>query len=123
MRARSLFSFLPMRRAIVLSIAGGLLMLSGLVWLAAAQLGGEDASPPGRAASISVQGPAQVKVDLNQARLEELARLPGITPMLAERIVRHRPYRKLDDLVTRKVLGKKQFARIRDYVVVGREIQ
>jgi len=39
---------------------------------------------------------------------------------VAERIVRHRPYKKLDDLVTRRVLGKKEFARIREQVVVGR---
>ncbi len=123
MVARSLFSFLPMRRAIVLSIAGGVLILGGMAWLAAAQLGGKNTSPPGQAASVSVQAPAQVKVDLNQAKLEELARLPGITPMLAERIIKHRPYRKLDDLVARKVLGKKQFARIRDYVVVSRDIE
>ena len=70
-----------------------------------------------------MQARAQVKVDLNQAKLEELSRLPGITPILAERIARQRPYRKLDDLVTRKVLGKKQFARIREYVVVSRETQ
>ena len=123
MDARSLFFFLPMRRAIVLSIAGGVLVLGGMAWLAAAQLGGKDGSPPGRAAGTFVQAHAQVKVDLNQAKLEELSRLPGITLILAERIARQRPYRKLDDLVTRKVLGKKQFARIREYVVVSRETQ
>ena len=68
----------------------------------------------------ALQGPGQAKVDLNQAGLEELRRLPGITPQIAERIVRNRPYRKLDDLVSRKVLGKKQFARVRELVVINR---
>jgi DNA uptake protein ComE-like DNA-binding protein len=64
--------------------------------------------------------PIQNKVDLNQAGVDELRRLPGITPEIAERIVKNRPYRKLDDLVTRKVLGKKQFARVRELVIVSR---
>jgi len=75
-------------------------------------------SPSTETADVSVQAPSQTKVDINQAGLEELTRLPGITSVLAERIAQHRPYRKLDDLVTRRVLGKKQFARIREFVIV-----
>ena len=101
-----------------------MLVLGGVVWLAAAQLGTKSTLPEGRTAdALAQQAPVQAKVDLNQATLDELARLPGITRVLAERIVSHRPYRKLDDLVTRKVLGKKQFARIREYVVLSRETQ
>jgi competence protein ComEA len=118
-----------MRRALVLFSAGGTLILAGVAWLAAAQLSprdGESPVPvvqPGPAAGpAQVALPAQIrgKVDLNQAGVEELRRLPGITPEIAERIVRNRPYRRLDDLVTRKVLGKKQFARVRELVVVSR---
>ncbi len=109
-----------MRRAFVLIGAGGALVLVGVAWLAAAQLGGRDKSNLASESSDAVvKAPLQVKVDLNQASRQELEHLPGITPALAERIAKHRPYRKLDDLVTRKVLGKKQFARIREFVVVS----
>ena len=109
-----------MRRAFVLIGAGGALVLAGVAWLAAAQLGGRDESILASESSDGVvKVPLQAKVDLNQASRQELERLPGITPELAERIAKHRPYRKLDDLVTRKVLGKKQFARIREFVVVS----
>ena len=118
-----------MRRTLVLISAGSAVVLAGVAWLAAPQLAARDVDP-----SVPVvqkapeQGPAhgpkqspnQAKVDLNQAGVEELRRLPGITPEIAERIVRNRPYRKLDDLVTRKVLGKKQFARVRELVIVSR---
>ena len=109
-----------MRRAFVLIGIGAAVILAGVAWLAAAQFGrGEGTSPvPTRA-----EAPTPGKVDLNQAGLQELGRLPGITPSLAERIARNRPYRKLDDLITRKVLGKKQFARIRELVVVHRGSQ
>jgi DNA uptake protein ComE-like DNA-binding protein len=108
-----------MRRTFLLITAGVALVLAGVAWLAAAQLGEwETDSRPQDSTPVSVQASPQAKVDINQAGLEELTRLPGITPAIAERIAQHRPYRKLDDLVTRKVLGKKQFARIREYVVV-----
>jgi DNA uptake protein ComE-like DNA-binding protein len=108
-----------MRHTILLISAGVALVLAGVAWIAAAQLGGRDMdSQSAETADVSVQAPPQTKVDINQAGLEELARLPGITSALAERIVQHRPYRKLDDLVTRRVLGKKQFVRIREFVIV-----
>jgi len=114
-----------MRRTLVLISAGSAVVLAGVAWLAAPQLAARDMN-----SSVPVvqeapdqgpaQGPIRSKVDLNQAGVEELRRLPGITPEIAERIVRNRPYRKLDDLVTRKVLGKKQFARVRELVIVSR---
>ncbi|HSB68619.1 MAG TPA: helix-hairpin-helix domain-containing protein [Candidatus Methylomirabilis sp.] len=96
----------------------GLLIFAGGVWLATAQLGAQrfDPRPNGEGVS-AIAG----KVDLNVAGMDELIRLPGMTPQLAEDVIRNRPYRKLDDLITKKVLGKKQFARIRDHVVVGRD--
>jgi DNA uptake protein ComE-like DNA-binding protein len=59
-----------------------------------------------------------VKVDLNTAGVEELARLPGMNIQTAEKIVGNRPYRKLDELITKKVLGKKEFAQVREYIVI-----
>jgi DNA uptake protein ComE-like DNA-binding protein len=62
---------------------------------------------------------AAQRVDINTASVRELERLPGMGPELVERIVQSRPYRKLDELITRKVLGRKQFARIKDRIRVG----
>ncbi len=59
------------------------------------------------------------KVDVNTATRDELRDLPGVGEILADKIIRHRPYRKLDDLVSRKVLGRKQMARIKAYVTVS----
>jgi len=59
------------------------------------------------------------KTDLNVATVRELSNLPGIGRELAERIVRHRPYRKLDQLIAKKVMGRKQFARIKDRIRVS----
>src|SRR5271157_5383269 len=107
-----------MRCTSLLISAGVALVLGGTAWPAAVQHGeGDTGSRSAKTQDASVQAPSGTKVDVNQATMEELIPLPGITSALAERIVQHRPYRKLDDLVTRKVLGKKQFARIRESVV------
>ena len=62
---------------------------------------------------------ASRKIDVNVASVRELQQLPGIGPELAERVVRHRPYHKLDELVARKVLGRKEFARIKERIRVN----
>ena len=109
-----------MRRTVGLITVGSALVLAGVAWLAAAQLGGKEVGTGASGARLhTVEALPQAKVDLNRAGTEDLARLPGISSALAERIAKHRPYRKLDDVVTRKVLGKKQFARIREFVTIG----
>ncbi|MDE2060719.1 MAG: helix-hairpin-helix domain-containing protein [candidate division NC10 bacterium] len=59
------------------------------------------------------------KVDLNSASIRELKQLPGMGPELAERVLQHRPYHKLDELISRKVLGRKEFARIKERIRVN----
>ena len=109
-----------MRRTVGLITVGSALVLAGVAWLAAAQLGGKEVGTGASGVRLhTVEALSQAKVDLNRAGTEDLARLPGISSVLAERIAKHRPYRKLDDVVTRKVLGKKQFARIREFVTIG----
>ena len=103
-----------MRRAALIVGGGVLLIVIEVGWLGAAHF---DEQKDDRL-DISAEAPRQEKVDLNQATIDELIRLPGITQALAARVIDHRPYHKLDDLVTRRVLGKKQFARIREYVVI-----
>ena len=90
--------------------------IATLAWLASAQLYGGVRSD---AVSEPSEATATKKVDVNRASLEEICRLPGIAKESGQKIIKHRPYRRLDDLVSRRVLSKKQFARIREYVSVG----
>jgi DNA uptake protein ComE-like DNA-binding protein len=107
-----------MRRVgVLVGIAGFLVLAAGAARMAAAQVGtGFDTY---KRETVS-NGSSPAKLDLNRASAEEISKLVGVSAEVAERIVRYRPYKKLDDLVTRKILGKKEFARIREQVVVGR---
>lgn len=61
-------------------------------------------------------------VNVNSATAEELARLPGIGPALAQAIVKQRaqePFAKLEDLSKVKGIGTKLVDKLRDQITVG----
>ena len=63
-------------------------------------------------------------VDINRATADELTRLPGIGPVLAERIVTARetrgPFGSVDDLRRVSGVGTAKLAALREFVVVSR---
>jgi competence protein ComEA len=62
-------------------------------------------------------------VNLNTAGLEELETLPGIGPVLAQRIIDYREangdFQSTMDLINVSGIGEKTYAKIADYVEVG----
>lgn len=65
---------------------------------------------------------APVKVNVNTAGAAELEALPGIGPVLAQKIIDHRaehgPFRSVDDLLAVSGIGDVTLAEIRDLVTV-----
>ncbi len=68
--------------------------------------------------------PDVVSVDINHGSAEQFERLPGIGPVLAERVLRYRrnngQFNSLADLQQVKGIGVKRFARLRPYLRLGR---
>jgi competence protein ComEA len=75
------------------------------------------------------QAPAQVKIpdserlDVNRASLTELEKLPGMTQIWAERIVRFRPYHSKLDLVNKGIIPPHVYHKIEPFVVAHRDPQ
>ena len=74
------------------------------------------------ASAAPVQGDATgQRVNLNTASAEELVRLPGIGPSLAQAIIKYRaqePFAKPEDLRKVKGIGDKLFERVKDQITV-----
>jgi competence protein ComEA len=67
--------------------------------------------------------PPEARVDINHASAEELAKVPGLTPSWAGRIVRFRPYRTKQDLLDHGVLPSDVYDRIKDSIIAHRDEQ
>ncbi len=61
-------------------------------------------------------------VNLNTANFSELDSLPGIGPVMADRILEFRKkngiFRRAEDLMNVRGIGEKKFQKLRDYIVV-----
>ena len=114
------------RVADAVAAAGGLLpgARADLINLAAALIDGQqivvpgpDGDPPA-AAGETPEG----KVHLNLATAAELDALPGVGPVIAERIVSYReengPFQSIEDLLDVPGIGEAKLAELRDHVQV-----
>jgi len=78
---------------------------------------------------LSEESPVTVatvgRVDINRSSVEELQRLPGIGPILAERIFLYREknqhFMSIQDIQNVKGIGEKRFARLRPYIRVNQK--
>ncbi len=69
-----------------------------------------------------VKGEEIPKIDLNTATLSQLDSLPGIGPVIAERILELReksgPYKRIEDLMNIRGIGEKKFLKLKDLITV-----
>ena len=65
--------------------------------------------------------PPQDRVDINHASIDQLLKVPGMTPSWAGRIVRFRPYRAKTDLLDNGVLPGDVYDRIKDFIIAHRD--
>ena len=57
------------------------------------------------------------KLDINTASAQELEALPGIGPATSAKIVEGRPYRAKSELVTKKIVTRSEYNKIKDQIV------
>lgn len=88
-------------------------VLCGLMSLAAGR---------GAVAAGAAPADAGARVNVNVASVEELVRLPGIGPSLAQAIVERRtrsPFQRPEELRDVKGIGDRLYERLKDQITVG----
>lgn len=58
-------------------------------------------------------------VNLNKASREDLLTLPGLTDREANSIVADRPFRDTHELVTRRIVNREEYDKIKDRIIAG----
>jgi len=91
------------------------LLLVGACLVASGQT--QDRDTRGLPKTTESAPPPALRVDINHASVDDLLKVPGLTPTWAARIVRFRPYRAKTDLLENGVVNDTVYNRIKDYVI------
>ena len=81
----------------------------------------EGSTPPNGSVDYGqVSGAAIVigKININTASQSELEALSGVGPVTASKIISARPYSSVEELISKKAVGKAVYEKIKDSVVV-----
>ena len=101
-----------MKKAMSVSVLCMLVLgcLSLPVWAQA-----KKATPP-PAKTATAQAPAAL-VDINSATKEELMKLPGIGEAYSDKIIKGRPYKGKNELVSKNIVPKATYDKIKDLII------
>ncbi len=92
-----------------------LLVLMTAVALVAAQT---TSTKPGNGNTPSTNSAKKgALIDINRATSDELDSLPGIGPVMAQKIIAGRPYRAKTDLITRKIIPQSAYDKIKGQII------
>lgn len=66
-------------------------------------------------ANLASQGET-LQVNINSATIDELDTLPGVGKVTAGKIIQNRPYKSIDELLTKKIVNKSVWEKIRSQI-------
>ena len=106
-------------KRIQIRILGILFLLVWMVPQAMVHAAGMQTPPPAKKAGKTADEVKKdvPKIDINSASKEELMKLSGIGTAYADAIIKHRPYKRKDDLTSKKVIPQATYDKIKDLII------
>jgi competence protein ComEA len=74
-------------------------------------------SDQAKSSSAASSAKSSSKIDINSATKDELMTLSGIGDATAQKILDNRPYRAKNELVTKKIVPKSTYEKIKDQII------
>ena len=116
-----MFNLTKQERIVLIFIAGTILLGTGIKF----SLKKFAKLQPIYNLDIELGSKSDIKIDINSANIEDLIKISGIGPVLAERIVAYRntkgSFKNIEDLEKVKGIGEKKLARIKNHIIIGKQ--
>jgi competence protein ComEA len=87
--------------------------------LGASVLAQKGEHPP--AAKIATAQTATALVDINSATKEELTKLPGIGEAYSDKIIKGRPYKGKNELLSKNIVPKATYEKIKNLIIAKQQ--
>jgi DNA uptake protein ComE-like DNA-binding protein len=81
----------------------------------------DTAAQSSKPAAVPSSATTGAKLDINSASKDELEKLPGIGPATSEKIIAGRPYRAKNELVTKKIVSKSEYEKIKEQIIAHQD--
>ena len=91
-------------------------VLAILLWVAPSSAG-QGAAKPEKPAAKTAQTAKAPLIDINSASKAELTTLSGIGDAYSQKIIDGRPYKRKDELVSKKIIPQATYDKIKDLIV------
>ena len=80
---------------------------------------GEEFTASGGQSVLGAENSRSGSININLANEKELDSLPGVGAVTAQKIIAGRPYKSIDELTQKKIVGQKVFENLKDKITVN----
>ncbi len=110
-----------MKRRVLFSFYALIVALLLVTFSPAQSSGSAKASASQKSSSAESASKSSEKIDINSASKDQLQSLPGVGDVTAQKIIDGRPYKAKNELVSKKIVNKATYEKIKDQIIAHRK--